>query len=285
MIRSTPISDTMKNISDLYINLQITYEEWASNFSTHDDVFRWLEVNGIKTAGIKKKSDFSLHSSQWNSITVSVINKLAPHLLDALKEMVENLFKQEPAESHRDLWYLLFFIHPVRHELYYFDDHYPFGYEGRLAKLLKSHRMGLKAAKSYLDSRENLSLEDPFIKACGTVSFKHLLLHPTTAQWGLEPGDLFSSLKRLCFDGGGLSGHERINAMLLSRESSLLFNQWITYAPCAINEGPIFLPKADCNLPECFSAIVQILSEEPITQLKLRECLQEFFNIKVVTRS
>jgi len=84
-------------------------------------------------------------------------------------------------------WYLLYFIHPVRHELYYFDINYPDGYSTRLASLIRLHRLGLKGAKTYL-SKEGRTTADSHIRACGTTAFKHIHLHPTTSALGKPKG-------------------------------------------------------------------------------------------------
>lgn len=82
-----------------------------------------------------------------------------------------------------EILYLLYFIHLVRHELYYFDLHYPEGYSSRLSRLLRFHRQGLKAAKTYLHKDKDRRANDSFIRACGITAFKHLYIHPTTSGW------------------------------------------------------------------------------------------------------
>ncbi|MFH1013953.1 MAG: hypothetical protein V1769_05555 [Thermoplasmatota archaeon] len=273
----------IRSILDNYTLLQKCYMEWASNFSRHEDVIRYLKGEKIRAIGIKKQSTFNLHSSHWNGITIPIIKKLASRNIVKLKQQFDCLFDIKHDEDWRMIWYWLFFIHPVRHELYYFDDHYPLGYQARLSKLLRSHRSGLKAAKTRLGGKRIINSEDSFIKGCGTVAFKHLLLHPTTARWQFSEADLPTLIQKLDIVHGDLSHDEMITANLLSKRGSLQFNQWLSYAPCAINEGPIFTMKAGLNLLESFDITTKILSANNISQLKLRQSLQAFFNIEELT--
>ena len=272
------------NIFERYVLLQNCYLEWASKFSRHDDVLRDLEREGIKVDGIKKQSKFNLHSSHWNRITIPIIKKLRPKVVFELKQQFNSLFAVGSLEDFRISWSWLYYIHPVCHELYYFNIHYPSGYKSRLPDLLRSHRMGLKAAKTYIKGGHNRKVGDSSIKACGTVAFKHMLLHPTTALWKLPEGDLTKEqLQSLAISEGDLSRDEMTVAMLLSKRGALKFDQWFSYAPCAINEGPIFIVKAGANLPESFDAIMKILLTDDLSQSKVRQCLQSFFIIKEIS--
>lgn len=93
-------------------------------------------------------------------------------------------------------------------------------------------------------------------------------------------GDILKRLQTLKVSGGDFSHDEMITASLLSRKGSLQFDQWLSYAPCAINEGPIFIIKKGLNPLEAFDNILKILSNNGVSQLKLRHGLQTFFNIK-----
>lgn len=278
-------ANVIKDILNDYTVLQKCYLEWASSFSRHEAVIRYLEGERIKVDGIKMQSTFNLHSSHWNRITIPIIKKLAPRIIVKLKQQFNTLLDVKHDEVWRMMWYWIFFIHPVRHELYYFDDHYPSGYEGRLSRLLRSHRMGLKAAKKrYIRGKDIIKSGDYFIKSCGTVAFKHLLLHPTTAQWQFPREDLLTSLQKVEVTHGDLSQDEMITAILLSHVGSLQFDQWLSYAPCAINEGPIFIIKEGVNPLECFDIIGKLLSTNKVSQMKLRQCIQAFFDIKEINK-
>ena len=269
----------INGISEDYALLQKSYTKWASEFSKHEDVIPNLERQKIKVNGIQKQSKFNLHSYYWNGITIQIIKKLAECNLLNIKKNFDLLFDISKKEEQRAVWHRLFFIHPVRHELYYFDGHYPSGYAARLSKLLRSHRMGLKAAKKYLFGKSVEATEDSFIKACGTVALKHLLLHPTTSQWQFPDAELATVISTLAIGIGDLSPKETISANLLSQRGSLQFDHWLAYAPCAINEGPIFTSKT-ANPLECFDNIAELLSVKNVSQLKLRQCLQDNYTIK-----
>lgn len=280
MIKLTPQqTPIIMAIDENYALLQKCYTKWAANFSSHEEVIRYLDCERIKSEGIKKQLKFNLHSYHWNAITLPVTKRLEPQILVNLKQQFARLFEITKKEDYRQVWHCLFFIHPVRHELFYFDGHYPSGYALRLSKLLRSHRMGLKAAKKYLVGKSPAATEDSFIKACGTVAFKHLLLHPTTSRWQSPDVDLSKLIPTLAIGSGELFPNETTTANLLSQRGSLQFDQWLTYAPCAINEGPIFTLKSGGDLVECFNSIAELLSAKTASQLQLRQCIQTHFNV------
>ena len=274
----------IKGMSNSYALLQKCYQKWALNFSTHEDVTRYLDKEGINVNGIKKQSTFNLHSSHWNGVTLPIIKKLAPSNVVELRQQFNNLFATEDDGNWQTIWYWVFFIHPVCHELYYFNDHYPLGYEGRLSRLLRSHRMGLKAAKKYIENKNAIRSGESFIKACGTTALKHLLLHPTTTRWKSSEENILARLQTLRVVEGDLSSDEMITAKLLSQQGCLQFDQWLSYAPCAINEGPIFIIKTGTNPLEGFDSIMNVLSDDKISQLKLKQSLQKYFNIKELNK-
>ena len=181
-------------------------------------------------------------------------------------------------------WYLLYFIHPIRHELYYFNLHYPDGYYFRLARLIRSHRQGLKATRTYFSKGEKRTTDDPFITACGTTAFKHIHLHPTTSTWdnsNLQNKNVEKSIQCLEIGKDNLSSDEMNVAMTLGRKARLSFKGWIEYAPCAINEGPIFTLKENKRLSNCFKDVVKILQGTDQNQDIIRAKLEEHYDIEV----
>lgn len=281
MIKLTPQQATIiMAIDENYALLQKCYTKWAANFLSHEEVIRYLDCERIKSEGIKKQPKFNLHSYHWNAITLPVTKRLEPQILVNLKQQFDRLFEITKEEDYRQVWHCLFSIHPVRHELFYFDGHYPTGYAPRLFKLLRSHRMGLKAAKKYLVGKSPTATEDSFIKACGTVAFKHLLLHPTTSRWQSPDVEISKLIPTLAIGSAELSPNETMTANLLSQRGSLQFKHWLTtYAPCSINEGPIFTLKSGGDLVECFNSIAELLSAKTTSQLQLRQCIQTHFNV------
>ncbi|MBF0242292.1 MAG: hypothetical protein HQK64_07425 [Desulfamplus sp.] len=273
----------INEISESYALLQKRYTEWAGNFSTYDDVIQSIEKKKIKVDGIQRQFKFNMHSAHWNGITLPIIKKVAQSNFKVLKQQFNELFNITHKEEYRIIWYCLFFIHPVRHELYYFHEHYTSNYTSRLAKLLRSHRMGLKAAQKYLVGKNIIVSEDSFIKACGTTAFKHILLHPTTERWQFKELDLRNMIKSLNISNGNLSKEEMTTANILARQGSLQFDQWISYAPCAINEGPVFTTKEGSSIIQAFDSITDILSSNKIAQFELRQCLENHFYIQELT--
>ncbi len=285
------IEETIQGLACDFSHLQEIYHNWTRQFHTHEEVIRWLKEHKIIASDrvISKQDDFNLASSHWNTITLPILYMLAPDQISMMKDRFNELFKNRSREEIRLAWYLLYFIHPVRHELYYFNLHYPDGYHFRLARLIRSHRLGLKAARTYLSKEASRSIDDSFITGCRTVAFKHLHLHPTTSFQGKQ--DLQDLKDRICnlkIDEAGktyLTGEEMNIAMALSESSWVSFEKWIEYAPCAINEGPIFRLKKDKSHSDCFNEMVKILQRPDHAQKDIRAVLGAYYEIKPIRKS
>ena len=78
-----------------------------------------------------------------------------------------------------------------------------------------------------------------------------------------------------------LSSDEMNVAMTLGRKARLSFKGWIEYAPCAINEGPIFTLKENKRLSNCFKDVVKILQGTDQNQDIIRAKLEEHYDIEV----
>lgn len=144
------------------------------------------------------------------------------------------------------------------------------------------HRLGLKGAKTYL-SKEGRTTADSYIRACGTTAFKHLHLHPTTSALG-KPNlhDLNERILHLGIGGDDLSHTEQEIAISLSAKATMNFERWIEYAPCAINEGPIFTLKRNKKHSDCFNEMLEILQGTDQNQKDIRTKLEEYYTIKVI---
>ena len=260
--------------------VQKAYHDWAKPFKNHEDTISGLREKGIDGSRCQKQHSFTLHSSNWNPITLSILYALVPDCMARMKDRFNKIVQYTSEPKNHLGWYLLYFIHPVRHELYYFDIHYPDGYSARLASRIRVHRLGLKGAKTYL-SKEGRTTADSYIRACGTTAFKHLHLHPTTSAWG-KPNlhDLNERILHLGIGGDDLSHTEQEIAISLSAKATMNFERWIEYAPCAINEGPIFTLKRNKKHSDCFNEILEILKDP--NQKDIRTKLEEYYTIKVI---
>ena len=278
------VDETIEQIARCYTTLQETYRRWARGFKKHEEVIGWLKNHNLGERPEQKK--LNLLCSHWNPITISVLYVLAPDCIANMKEHFNKLINLSDDQIyHEQIWYLLYFLHPVRHETYFFDIHYPYGYAQHLSKLIRSHRLGLKSAKSYLCNKEGRTINGSHISSCGTVAFKHLHIHPTTSEWG-EP-DLKNLTKESILDlnteDGDISSEEQKVAIAISARATPSFEKWFEYAPCAINEGPIFTLKKDKKHSDCFKAIVEILNGTDHKQAIMRDKLEEFYEIKVTS--
>ena len=260
--------------------VQKAYHDWAKQFDNHEGVISGLREKGIDGSRCQKQHSFTLHSSNWNPITLSILYALVPDCMARMKDKFDKIVQYNSEPKNHLGWYLFYFIHPVRHELYYFDIHYPDGFSSRLASLIRVHRLGLKGAKTYL-SKEGRTTADSYIRACGTTAFKHLHLHPTTSALG-KPNlhDLNDSIIHLEIGGDDLSHTEQEIAISLSTRATMNFERWIGYAPCAINEGPIFTLKRNKKHSDCFNEILEILKDP--NQKDIRTKLEEYYTIKVI---
>ncbi|MGB3460260.1 MAG: hypothetical protein WBB08_13430 [Halobacteriota archaeon] len=281
----THASDIEEAIEELawdFSCVQKAYYDWAKQFDNHEDVIRWLKENGIDDSRCQKQDYFTLYSSNWNPITLSTLYALVPDCMAWMKDRFDKIVQNISEPKNHLSWYLLYFIHPVRHELYYFDIHYPDGYSSRLASLIRLHRLGLKGAKTYL-SKEGRTTADSYIRACGTTAFKHLHLHPTTSAFE-KPNlhDLKESILHLGIGEDDLSRNEQNIAISLSTRATMNFEKWIGYAPCAINEGPIFTLKRNKKHSDCFNDMIKILQGTDQNQKDIRTKLEEYYTIKVI---
>ena len=279
------VAETIEQIACDLAKCQEAYRRWAGGFESHEEVIRWLKSRNIGEC--QKQNQFDLLSSNWNSITIPTLRKLVPDCVARMKDGFDKLFQNlSEAQIDRDLvWYLLYFIHPVRHELYYFKVHYPEGYSPRLVKLIRSHRLGLRSAKTYL-IKDDRTIDGSHINACGTMAFKHLHLHPTTSA--LEKPNLRNlkeeSILHLEMGDGDLSPDELEIAVALSAKATPTFERWIDYAQCAINEGPIFTLKEGKKHSDCFKELIGILQSTDQNQDALRTKLEEYYEIEVTSK-
>jgi hypothetical protein len=290
--RSSYLEEAIEEMAWDFSCIQKAYQDWAKQFENHEDVISWLRRNNIGEWYINRcqeQDQFEIHSSNWNPITIPILYKLVPDCMARMKDQFDKLFQNLPkAQIDRDrIWYLLFFIHPIRHELHYFDIHYlPKGYFSRLARLIRSHRLGLRSAKTYL-GKEGRTIDGSHISACGTVAFKHLHLHPTMSTLGKpDPQSLKAEniLKLEMGDGDKLSGDEQELAINLSARATMNFERWIGYAPCAINEGPIFTLKDGKKHSDCFEEMIKILKGTDQNQSDIRAKLKEYYKIEPLSK-
>ena len=268
-----------------YSRLLKVYQDWAKQFNDYEGVISGLTEKGLDVSKCKKQDSFTLHSSDWNSITIPILDTLDSECMARMKDRFDKIVQNTTEPQNHLSWYLLYFIHPVRHELYYFDIHYPDGYSFRLARLIRSHRLGLKSAKTYL-SREDRKIEGSHIKSCGTTAFKHIHIHPTTSALGKPNLQELKeeSILHLEIGKGELSLNEQEIAIALSAKATPSFGLWIkNYAQCAINEGPIFTLKKNKKHSDCFKEMLVILQGTDQNQKdNIRTKLEEYYNIEVI---
>ena len=282
------VDETIEQMACDLAKCQEAYCSWAKGCTSHEKVIEWLKKNNIGEC--QEQSQFDLLHSHWNSITIPTLRKLVPDCMARMKDGFDKLFQNRSKDQivSDPIWYLIYFLHPVRHELYYFKVHYPDGYSPRLAKLVRSHRLGLKSARTYL-SKKDREIGGSHISACGTVAFKHLHLHPTTSTSrktnlrDLKKEDK-KIIRNLEMGDGDLSSDELKIAVALSTRATLSFERWINYAQCAINEGPIFTLKEGKKHSDCCKEIIKNLESKDQKQDTPRDILEKYYKIKVTSK-
>jgi hypothetical protein len=146
--------------------------------------------------------------------------------------------------------------------------------------LLRLPGIGLKRVKTYL-KKEGNTIHDSFIHNCGTTMFKFIHIHPTASiHKNQKLHNLRRNIRLLKTGKGLLSSDELAVSIALSTQATINFKTWIEYAPCAINEGPIFVLKKGRSILDCFKEIVRILQSGNLTQNIIRGKLKEYYQIE-----
>jgi hypothetical protein len=256
-----------------------------------DDVFDRIESSHqeLKKQYLdwaKNKKDCGI-GSQHNSLTLDYINNhaeknLLKHIRNDLKELFNN--ENDIEEQYLNLREL-YLIHPSFHECWFFSSHF------NHQEIIKG-RLGLKAYLTCSSDNQRT------IKGVTTFLLKRGIL--------LE--NLYSSqLKKSIIDHEPVNNvKNEINSFLdryneemnsskvlellpdlfaivktlleetdyFSLDSVVNFKPWITYAPCSINEGPIFTKKSDKSRVDIFKSF------ERLDEYDIRGQLKEYFHIQ-----
>lgn len=203
-----------------------------------------------------------------NKGSLTIIKRKCNDKICSLKEKFTSNLNDEL------FWYSLFFIHPGRHELWFFDRHFDQANSNsvikRLCDMLRTDRHGLRGIATHIGKccgrLENI---DPYLKGCQTVIFRIIHLHPITynnQDWVKH-----------------LDSNEHQQLSYFFREFNFkpninFFKNWFEYAPCSINEGPKFSLKFGKSHIGCFLEIKEALCRSNISQDSLRKILMNYYN-------
>jgi hypothetical protein len=281
--------ELVSGVAEAYAELQMAYKCWAGSQSgkTYEQVLGVLREAHVPESAIprcKKQSALNLSSSDWNSMTIPVLRSLAPTKVKALKRSFDAAIRfGTESDSLVMMWYMLFFVHPVRHELWYWSCHSPRSYASRLAQTVRSspHRNMTMAVE-----RLKSDLTDKVFKGCCTAVLRALLLHPTTIKVDIPTcGD--DELRRkvsLYWSPGAeeLSDGELAAAACLAgrRLDRFDFHKWLYNAQCSINEGPILTLRPHHQHVRCFCEIIEMLGRDNMTDKTMREKLGTHYEEK-----
>jgi hypothetical protein len=154
-IRGLPILD---RIDKWHRALQEAYRTWVQGPTSLDDAIAFLKETKAKDEPKpQKRSD--LFDSHWNPVTIPIVKEKAEGPYKRLKEALTEevvCWLEDLNETHPNLYHL-FFIHPVRHELWFYQEHYAdpnhpavYGYVSRMKhEICERTRYNLKNATKY----------------------------------------------------------------------------------------------------------------------------------------
>ena len=264
----TEIQKSIDELEFLHQKLKEEYIRWASN-----------------------RTDRGIGSIN-NSVTKEFIQKYTDvYRKKSIKKnlrYISNTIKNTDEKMAYSILREVYFIHPSLHENWFFLSHY-----NHLTEVIKG-RLGLKA---YLTSKSKPN-SDKTIKGITTFLLKRAMLLENIYSSKLERTLLdFNPTKNVESEIKSLLEYSdkilkvndvfdllpclfRIVHFLLKEtgyfpiESLLSNNGWLEYAPCSINEGPIFYKKSEKTRIEIFKEC-PFLDEDSI-----REYLREYFEIK-----
>ena len=269
------IMKTVDELESCHYKLKNEYLQWAKGKLTN---------NGI--------------GAEHNAETLKVLGKCnAIEEINTKVDTIKKLIKRRDYQERYEILREIYVIHPSFHELWFFDGHFNH-FTGRGGLL--TGRLGLK---SYLTSLSSGKLEKR-IKGISTFVFKRTILvenlfsgvldnslfdfdpldnkeleakikdlaklsDPSPSDIKLKMQDVFKITRTLLdnTDYDTLDGNR-----LLDRD------KWLYYAPCDINEGPIFKKRCDESRIDILKKI------NSIGQNEIRSKLSGHFEIIPILR-
>ena len=283
------IETNIAEIANTYENIKRCYHGWGEDFvflkgkKLKNKLSKSIKELNIKKRGvllkrIDKSDRLNIFSEDMNFITCDLIKHKCGDNFNKLKLYFNSCVKGKDPKKIRTFQYLLYFIHPGIHELYYFGSHFSEGYSNRLKKLLLYKRQGLKGLKTYINKPGN-KINDSYPKGCGSGILKHLLIHPTTIQWfkPTNQNKIKPLLNKIDFNRSNLTNNEKEVAKVLCQDVELQFNRWFEYSPCAINSGPFFELKKRKTHTKCFKEVVECLKKDEYNSKKILTILKKHY--------
>ena len=269
------ISEALDELESCHQELKKEYLQWAKGKLPNDGI-----------------------GAEHNPETLEVLEKCnAIEEINKKVDIIKNLIKNKDYQERHEIFREIYVIHPSFHELWFFNGHFDhFYYAGKII----TGRVGLN---SYLTSSKRGTLEKR-IKGISTFVLKRTILlenlfsgvldcslfdfdplddeqieakitdlnrlsNPSPRDIKLKMPDLFEITRTLL---------EKTEYDALKMDKLLERDKWLYYAPCSINEGPIFKKKSD-------KSRIDILKEiNSINQNEIRRRLCEYFEITPILR-
>ena len=276
----TNVSKTLDELEFYHRELKREYLEWAKEK---------LPDNGV--------------GSEHNGETLGVLGKCkAIEEIHARVGVVKNLIKDMGCQERYETLREVYAIHPSFHELWFFDGHFNHltgdVYSKRISIVF--HRCGLN---SYLTSYRRGALENR-IKSVSTFVLKQTILSENLFSGVLDcslfdfdalndrqfeakivdlsklsnpsPDELKSKMPDLFEIAKTLLDKTEYDA--LKTDKLLESGKWVYYAPCDINEGPVFKKKSRKSRIDIFKKINSTNQDE------IRYELSKYFEITPIVR-
>lgn len=261
-----------------------------------DDVFDRIESSHqeLKKQYLdwaKNKKDCGI-GSQHNSLTLDYINHHADKEL--LKHIKNDLMKLYNNDNDLEEQYLnlreLYLIHPSFHECWFFSSHF------NHQEIIKG-RLGLKAYLTCSSDNQRT------IKGVTTFLLKRGILLENLYSSQLkksiidhEPvNNIKNEIKSFLYRYNEEMNPSKVLELVpdffaiiktlleetdyASFKSAADYKPWVTYAPCSINEGPIFTKKSDKSRVDIF------VSFNSLNEYDIRKQLRKYFHINLNNRN
>ncbi len=240
--------------------------------------------------------------SCYNHATKEFMGQPIPdktYLCSLLKQINGDVYKISDLSKRYEIIREMYCTHPSLHEMWFFDDHFSNFFTARTGPM--KHRLGLPSVITSL-GRDSFHMKRA--RGVSTYLIKQTILLENmfsgSLPYSLMDAEILSE-KDLIAEIRGLSSiakpspdeiisampsvldvtrtilemsdfHPLKNLTILS-EGSFLF-----YAPCAINEGPVFTKKSSLKGTEIFRNITDYRQEN------IRECLLEYYDVVPVRK-
>ncbi len=266
---------------------EILEEDYKKTISELLELHQEIKGDFIKEYGKTKISN--------NEFTTNWLETRDNSDIKSIRRKLNKIMKyNDDIKTNYNILRDVYIISPSLHEMWFFNDHFKKCF-GNFIK----HRCGLK---SYLTSKERNTLNQNrqkittyvlkntiLLENMACAELKHSLMDKQVKTSTNIVKDI-ESIKNF-YEKGSITKESiiqmipvifKVTRSLLKQckfkqlKSGILLKKWFEYAPCSINEGPIFVPKANENLVDILSSI------KSLEQETIRDHLRKHYTVKEI---